>query len=472
MLAGLIMNLRMIFPSYRAKLRLEKIRNSVKELDITVFDYNSDTRLSNGTKKELKSKVEELKDDFNYYKNYCDKKNLELPDDIKDIPEKIKNYTLALTCCSYREYIDRKTCRDLLKKAKNQYKKLRGMETQETEYNLLGYLFEKFSKPDLKEIEKTVQGIYKSRQIIDEYISFVDEKGFECEVDRNQYKDLCKDLIIGIQSNNDIEREFNSAKYYYDEAYISLDKKGNLLLEDKKRSVELIESIESFVNSIAKTPKSYNKDMAEISFNRQSFNDLLVVAEQEKKKAIKNGAIIGAATIGAGAIAAYVAPNAITWVTATFGTTASTTAIASLSGVGAASAGTATIGGATVAGAAGGKAALALLGPIGIGLAVTGIGFSLAYFLRKKKLINEKIKTETMSINEKTEKLQETELAISLMREKIINIYTELRRQFFELDELGIYDYDEYSLEQKEKLGSLVNNTKTIAVLINGTLDK
>lgn len=120
------------------------------------------------------------------------------------------------------------------------------------------------------------------------------------------------------------------------------------------------------INSIANTPKEFEKNISVIKAERTKFRQTEEYAAEAYHNALKTGA--GAATgVGIGAAVASMAPTAAMWVATTFGTASTGTAISALSGAVATKAALAWLGGGALAagggGIAGGQAFLALAGP-------------------------------------------------------------------------------------------------------------
>ena len=159
----------------------------------------------------------------------------------------------------------------------------------------------------------------------------------------------------------------------YNMVFKKIEASGNRLYERRQDSVLLIREVESLINSIANKPKEFDKKISDIQAERMNFQDTEKYAAEAMNAAVKSGIGVAAGVAG-GAAVAGMAPTAAMWVATTFGTASTGTAISTLHGAVATRAALAWLGGGalgTGAGIAGGKALLALAGPIGWG--ITGV---------------------------------------------------------------------------------------------------
>lgn len=150
----------------------------------------------------------------------------------------------------------------------------------------------------------------------------------------------------------------------------------------------LIAEFEAYVNTLAKTPKEFDRTFELYHHNLRHFDDAGQSFRDSLNKEIRSAATVGSATAGlgaaAGAATAFGAPTAAIAVATTFGTASTGTAISALSGAAATNAALAWLGGGALAagggGVAAGNALLALAGPIGWALAggtlVAGLGWA------------------------------------------------------------------------------------------------
>lgn len=289
---------------------------------------------------------------------------------------------------------------------------------------------------------------------------FVDEcQRITYDVDVSE--ELEKDLKVDIQLKNAIDQ--------YNIQYVQFNEAGTNLLFQREKASELITYVEGLVNSIANHPKAFDTDFEEIKANKASFKEAIEYAKDELDAAKKSAAGSGAG-IAAGTAVASMAPSAAMWIATTFGTASTGTAISTLSGAAATNAALAWLGGGAAAagggGIAAGNALLALAGPIGWGIAGASVLASVVLFARKKiKLAEEKnkeitdVKTNTATIRETTEKINQ-------LKEEHIVLYNNLSKCFLDSMKYAGSDYKKLKEEEQIRLGTLVNNTKSLSALL------
>lgn len=184
--------------------------------------------------------------------------------------------------------------------------------------------------------------------------------------------------------------------------------------------------------------------------------------------------IAGGAAAGLGV--ASMAPTALMSIATTFGTASTGTAISTLSGCVAQKAALAWIGrtfagfAAEGAGMAAGQAFLALAGPIGWGITAVSTGVSLISLSNKNKELADKAVNEAKEISIARESLDEVAEKVNSLRAKTDILYTDMDKQRVKI--LKFLNTDYLSLEDEDKyfLGTLVNNTLSLSVLLNETV--
>jgi len=131
----------------------------------------------------------------------------------------------------------------------------------------------------------------------------------------------------------------------YNSAITDVQTKCEILYTARQQSIVLIEEIERLINSIANTPKEFERSLILIEASRMKFRETEKYAAEAYQNAIKSG--VGAvAGVGTGATVASLAPTAAMWIATTFGTASTGTAISTLSGAAASKAALAWLGGA------------------------------------------------------------------------------------------------------------------------------
>ena len=263
----------------------------------------------------------------------------------------------------------------------------------------------------------------------------------------------------------------------YNQSYEKMQKSCGTLYEIRRQSIGLIQLVQEVVNSIVNTPKEFGTKLGEIKKELIKFNETEEYAKEAYKASIKAGVnIVGGAATGLGV--ASMAPTALMGIATTFGTAMTGKAISALSGAAAQKAAVAWIGrtfaGFAVkegAGMAAGQAFLALAGPIGWGITAASTGISLISLTNKNKELANNAVTEAKEIAKARETLDETIERVNSLKTRTNLLFNDMTKQrnkittFMNLDYLSIED------EDKLFLGTLVNNTLSLSVLLNETIE-
>lgn len=263
----------------------------------------------------------------------------------------------------------------------------------------------------------------------------------------------------------------------YNKSYEEMGKSCEQLYEIRKNSVELIQLVQRVVNSIANTPKEFDTELGKIGKELSKFSETEEYAKEAYNASLKAGVnIVGGAAAGLGV--ASMAPTALMSIATTFGTASTGTAISALSGAAAQKAAMAWIGrtfaGFAVkegAGMAAGQAFLALAGPIGWGITAASTGISLILLTNKnKELANNAVK-EAKEIAKAREALDETNEKVKALKARTDILFNDMNKQRNRIT--GFMNLDYLSIEDEDKLfmGTLVNNTLSLSVLLNETVE-
>ena len=269
---------------------------------------------------------------------------------------------------------------------------------------------------------------------------------------------------------DDGAEEYEAAIIAYNAAYTDMNDRGALLLRQRERAIDVIAFSEQLVNSIANRPKSFDTDFEEISIQRKEFTAAEEYAAQELAIA-RASAGAGGAGLAAGAAVASLAPTAAMWVATTFGTASTGAAISTLSGAAATNAALAWLGGGAVAaggsGVVGGATLLTLAGPVGWGIAGATLLASVALFTKNRIQTREKKNEELLAVKTNTEFVREIDAKIGALLDQTVSLRDALNDSFVKSMHLADSDYSTLGAEDKMVLGALVNNTKTLATLLN-----
>ena len=259
--------------------------------------------------------------------------------------------------------------------------------------------------------------------------------------------------------------------------YKRLGEKANQLALDlyasRKSAAKDIDRIEQYINTLANTPKEFVKEISEVKLNIKEFNDAVRIEEENASNNIKGGATAGVG-VGLGGAIATLGPTAAMAIATTYGTASTGVAIAALSGAAQTSAAVAWLGGGALTAGGGGMAAgqafLALAGPVGWivgGVLVVG-GGSFAAYKNKKATQDAHDKSLVLlkKINELRPKLKKME--------KLLEDTDTLRKGLRTTIMVNTYpkDYQEFTETQKENLAALINNARSMGVLINERIEE
>lgn len=264
------------------------------------------------------------------------------------------------------------------------------------------------------------------------------------------------------------------AKNRYNETYDTTMKLCQALYDARRDSLGLIQNIELLVNSIANTPKEFESTFAKISAERASFRSTEEFAKKTQSELVKTG-IGGAAGIGTGAAVAALAPSAAMWVATTFGTASTGTAISALSGAVAQKAALAWLGGGALSAGGGGIAAgtelLALAGPVGWGIAAASTAATGITVGIKNKKIADAAMEEAKKMTIAAAMLKETGAKVDDLREKTVILKDALYAMYRNNAQYLNADYTTLDSSGKIALGTLVNNTLSLAELLNKVVE-
>lgn len=259
----------------------------------------------------------------------------------------------------------------------------------------------------------------------------------------------------------------------YNDAFAEMESFGKALYKKRGESIQLLKRIESFINSIANRPKEFEKTISSIQTERKKFHETEMYAAKALESAIKSSA--GAAAGAAGGVAvASLAPSAAMWVATTFGTASTGTAISTLSGAAAAKAALAWLGGGALsaggAGVAGGQALLALAGPIGWSIAGGATAVAALTLGHKNHKIADEALEEAKKVTIAGAELRESCVKAQDLDERTDRLYKDLQLSLDECHSIDGADYSSLSTDWQYKLGSLVNNSLSLAMLLNETV--
>ncbi|MCR5546771.1 MAG: hypothetical protein K6F30_09895 [Lachnospiraceae bacterium] len=297
--------------------------------------------------------------------------------------------------------------------------------------------------------------------------SAIKEKSIEAKDAAVKMKDEINDKLT------ELDRMLEAEITNYNDSYTLMNDKGVRLFVERSRSVDVVDNVETLVNSIANTPKEFENQFATINMQRKEFQDACVFAEREldAARAAAGGAGAG---IAAGASVAFMAPTAAMWIATTFGTASTGAAISTLSGAAATNAALAWLGGGALAAEGGGMAAgsalLAMAGPVGWTIAGATLLSSIVLFAKKRAKLNAEKNEEIEKVKKNIEKVKELDASIKVILDETVNLKEVLSTSFKECLSMYGKDYSNFDERQKIALGSLVNNTLALTTLFEKTI--
>jgi hypothetical protein len=265
-----------------------------------------------------------------------------------------------------------------------------------------------------------------------------------------------------------------SAVEKYNNTITDVQKKCETLYVARQKSAVIIEEIEALVNSIANASKEFSRPLARVRTEKMRFRETEKYAAESYEAAVKSGGGVAAGVTAGGAIASM-APTAAMWVATTFGTASTGTAISTLSGAVAKKAALAWLGGGALAagggGAAAGQALLALAGPIGWSIsAVTTTGSIIALSNKNKKVSKEAFE-EAKRITIAGAELNETGAIVANLHSEMDLLLDKISGQMNQAERFEGQDYSALSDDEQLLLGTLVNNTLSLAEMLNKTVE-
>jgi hypothetical protein len=241
------------------------------------------------------------------------------------------------------------------------------------------------------------------------------------------------------------------------------------------QSQVVLGDVESYVNTLANSPKEFDRSVQDYKVEFRSFSKILHDLAQKAADIDFEAGTVAAAGVIAGAGTATLGGSAAIAIAMTFGTASTGTAISALSGAAAVNAALAWLGGGALVAGGGGMAAgsflVALTGPIGWalgGIAVVGSG--IFAHVKNHWIAEEAIETLkviethnaalTAATRERGRLIEATEQHLAGVGTLTAKLRAEAPR-----------DYASFTPEQKDRLGALINHIHSLSALINKKVD-
>lgn len=277
-----------------------------------------------------------------------------------------------------------------------------------------------------------------------------------------------------LKVSKDFNKRISQLSAEYDIEYAKLSKEGNLLLSNRVNSTALIENVELLINGIAHTPKSFSKEFEEINNNKAEFRKAYDFGKEQVKNITESAAGVAAGAAGGLGFAAA-APSVAMWAATTFGTASTGAAISSLSGAAATNAALAWLGGGALTAGGGGMAAgnalLALAGPVGWGIAGVSFLASILFLWRKSVKAKEEKARQILKMMDCIANTRRIRIMISTLKKETTRIRKVIKKLYDTCRPLSNLNYLTFDEESKTNLGSLVNYTKSLSVLLTKTIE-
>ena len=260
--------------------------------------------------------------------------------------------------------------------------------------------------------------------------------------------------------------------------YNGYAKKGNDLAIDlyeaRKSAAQAILRVEEYINTLANTPKEFQKDVAETVLNIKEFREAVRIEKESSSDNIKGASAAAGGTAVGGAIAAL-GPTAAMAIATTFGTASTGVAISALSGAAATNATLAFFGGGSLAaGGYGMVGGMMVLGSMVVGPALMVMG--LITGAKSHEKLNQALENKAAA-DETTEALNTMSFKCSAIRRRTYMFYellSSLDAYFLPLvwkmedivNKEGT-DYRQYSAESKKTIASAASAACSIKAVLD-----
>jgi len=246
---------------------------------------------------------------------------------------------------------------------------------------------------------------------------------------------------------------------------------AELFVLRKKSSEDIIDSVETYINTLANTPKEFDRSFAEYRAEFRVFERMLNEFKIKSDNVDFEFGTTATAGVLAGVGTAAFAPTAAMAIASTFGTASTGTAISLLSGAVATNASLAWLGGGALAAGGGGmvagEALLALAGPIG--WAIGGAAILGGGLLARSK--NEKLANEANDKRKEVEilsaELKAANHEVGNLIELTKNHVSGVKMLLTILRDYAPKNYNDFSSEEKDKMAALKNHIESLSMLLN-----
>jgi hypothetical protein len=258
--------------------------------------------------------------------------------------------------------------------------------------------------------------------------------------------------------------------YKYEKSSKDLQNNAIKLHNVRSYAEDVIQKVEDYINTLANTPKEFDKTFQEVHVNLASFKTLSEISYDEKEM-IKLAGGGTAAGVAAGVATAALAPTAAMAIATTFGTASTGAAISGLTGAAATNAALAWLGGGALAagggGMAGGSALLALASPIGWGIGAASLAAGGFFASKKNKEAAIKADKERVEIVKAMKVLEATSTEITTLKSTTQTLATNLEQSLilFISKTKNVKSFTAFSQDERNLLRAIINNTEGLSAL-------
>lgn len=237
----------------------------------------------------------------------------------------------------------------------------------------------------------------------------------------------------------------------------------------------MIGQVEAYINTLANTPKEFDKSFAAYKAEFKTFTETIRKLEIEAADIDFKAGSSAAAGVAAGVGTAALGPSALMAVATTFGTASTGAAISTLGGAAATNAALAWLGGGAVmaggSGMAGGSALVAMTGPIGWAIGGAALVGSGLFARSKNRKVAEEANAHRKVIDTHNAQIKaaahEVNKLLDLTKQHVSGVETLLRT----LTSSAPADYCLFETAHKEQLGALINHIRSLSELLNMKVD-
>lgn len=275
---------------------------------------------------------------------------------------------------------------------------------------------------------------------------------------------------------NSALRDLESANRAYQKSAKSVNQDSEKLYTLRQESSQIvIGSVEKYVNTLANTPKEFDRTFSVFRAEYQTFSQILHQLNKEAESVNVKAGGISAGGVATGVGVAAFAPTAAMAIATTFGAASTGTAISALSGAAATNAALAWLGGGALAAGGGGMVAgnalLALAGPIGWAIGGTALVGGALFASSKNKDIAENANKERKRISVLNKQLETALHEIDRLCYSTTEHVNGMKKLLQLLKNEAPLSYNQFSPINKEWLSSLVNHVYSLSVLLNKKVD-